>query len=89
MFMATVGWIIVGLMTGFLTSKAVNLRGDAPGIGICLGAVGAVIGGWLYIAISGAEVAGVNGVNLLAAAAGAGVALMIWHAMRWRAAPHD
>jgi uncharacterized membrane protein YeaQ/YmgE (transglycosylase-associated protein family) len=86
MFMGIIGWIILGLIVGFIASKLVNLRGDEPGMSILLSAIGAVIGGWLYIAISKAEMNGFNGLSFLFAAIGAGAALTAWHLMRWRSA---
>ena len=86
MFMGIVGWIILGLIVGFIASKVVNLRGDEPGISILLSAIGAVVGGWLYIAISKAEMSGFNVWSFLFATIGAGAALTAWHLMRWRSA---
>jgi uncharacterized membrane protein YeaQ/YmgE (transglycosylase-associated protein family) len=86
MLMGIIGWVILGLIAGFIASKLVNLRGDEPQIGIIMGAVGAVIGGWIYSAISGAEVSGFNVLSLLFACIGAGAALTAWHMMRARSA---
>jgi uncharacterized membrane protein YeaQ/YmgE (transglycosylase-associated protein family) len=51
MLMGVLGWAFLGFIAGFIASKLVNLRGDEPQIGIILGAVGGVIGGWLFSAI--------------------------------------
>src|SRR3954471_17161418 len=53
MLIGIIGWLLVGLIAGFIASKLVNLRGDEPGIGIAVASVAAVVGGWLYCAISG------------------------------------
>ena len=86
MFIGIVGWIILGLIVGFIASKIVKLRGDDPGIGIGLAAIAAAVGGWLYSAISGSAVRGFNAWSLLFAGLAATVALVIWHAMRRRSA---
>ncbi len=88
MLVGIIGWIILGLVTGFIASKIVNLRGDDPGIGIALGGVAAVVGGWLYSMISGTQISGFNLWSWLFAAIAAVLALVIWHAMRHRAAYH-
>lgn len=86
MLVGIIGWIILGLITGFIASKMVNLRGDDPGIGIGLSGVAAVVGGWLYSMISGSEISGFNLWSWLFAVLAAVVALVIWHAMRQRSA---
>jgi uncharacterized membrane protein YeaQ/YmgE (transglycosylase-associated protein family) len=85
MLVGIIGWIIVGLIAGFIASKVVNLRGDDPRIGMGLGAVAAVVGGWLYSTISGSAVSGFNAWSLLFAAIAATVALVTWHVVRSRA----
>jgi uncharacterized membrane protein YeaQ/YmgE (transglycosylase-associated protein family) len=87
MLIGIIGWIVMGLLVGFAASKIANLRGDDPRLGIALSAAGAVIGGWLYSAISGAEVNGFNPLSLLFAIIGAILAAIIWHLFRRRFAP--
>jgi hypothetical protein len=53
MLVGITGWIVRGLIAGFIATKIVNLRGDEPELSI---GMGAVIGGWLYTAIIGAGV---------------------------------
>jgi uncharacterized membrane protein YeaQ/YmgE (transglycosylase-associated protein family) len=84
MIVGITGWIVLGLIAGFIASKFVNLRGDDPGLGIGLGAVGAVIGGWLYTAISGVGVSYFNTLSLFFAGVGAAAALATWHLVRRR-----
>jgi len=52
MLMGVAGWIVLGIIAGFIASKVVSLRGDDPKLGISLGAVGGLIGGWAYSLIS-------------------------------------
>jgi uncharacterized membrane protein YeaQ/YmgE (transglycosylase-associated protein family) len=82
MLIGVVGWIVLGLITGLVVSKFVNLRGDDPRIGIVAGGAGALVGGVLYSLISGTEITAFNMVTLMVAAIGAVVALCGWHGWR-------
>ncbi|MGD0389549.1 MAG: GlsB/YeaQ/YmgE family stress response membrane protein [Tepidisphaeraceae bacterium] len=87
MLLGVAGWIVLGLIAGFIASKLVNLRGDDPKMGIYLAAAGALIGGWLYSLFSGSAVTGFNAKSLMFAAIAAVVALAVWHGWRrWGAA---
>jgi uncharacterized membrane protein YeaQ/YmgE (transglycosylase-associated protein family) len=88
MLFGVVGWIVAGVIVGFIVSKSVNLRGDSPTFGIGLAGVGAVVGGWLYSWISGSPVVAFNAWSLVLAGAGAAVVLVIWHVIRSRS-PHE
>ena len=46
--MSIIGWIILGLIAGFIASKIVNRQGEGFFLDIILGVVGAVVGGWLW-----------------------------------------
>lgn len=81
------GWIVLGFLVGLVASRVVNLKGDDPRLGIALGAIGGVLGGWLYSAISGTPVTAWGIWALVAAAVGAALASSIWHIVRSRAAP--
>ena len=87
MLIGIIGWIVMGLTVGFAASKLANLRGDDPRLGVGLCAAAGVVGGWLYSAVSGAEVNGFNPPSLLFAVIGAVVAAVIWHVLRRRFAP--
>jgi len=82
MVMSVIGWIVLGLIAGFIASKLVNKRGEGLPFDILLGIVGAVIGGWLFNAAGAAGVTGFNVWSLMVAVAGAVVFLVVWHAMR-------
>ena len=80
--MSIVGWIILGLIAGFIASKIVNRTGGGFLVDILLGIGGAVVGGWLF---HGVGMRGVNGVNLysfIVATIGAIVVLVVYHAIR-------
>jgi uncharacterized membrane protein YeaQ/YmgE (transglycosylase-associated protein family) len=82
MLVGTMGWIVLGLIAGFIASKALNLRGDDPKMGIALAGTAGLVGGWLYSLISGAAVTGFNVHSLMYAGLVAIAALIAWHAAR-------
>jgi len=58
--MSIIGWIILGLIAGFIASKIVNRQGEGFFLDIILGVVGAVVGGWLFERFGGTGVTGFN-----------------------------
>ncbi len=82
MVMGVLGWIVLGLIAGFIASKLVNKRGEGLSFDILLGIVGAVIGGWLFNAVGATGVTGFNVWSLFVAVVGAVVLLVVWHAIR-------
>jgi uncharacterized membrane protein YeaQ/YmgE (transglycosylase-associated protein family) len=48
MVMGVIGWIVLGLIAGYIASTLVNKRGEGLPFDILLGIVGAVIGGWIF-----------------------------------------
>ena len=53
--MSIIGWIVLGLIAGFIASKIVNKQGAGLLLDIVLGIVGAVVGGWLFVLLERAE----------------------------------
>jgi len=86
MLIGVVGWIVLGIIAGFIASKVASLRGDDPKMGISLAAAGGFIGGWLYSLFSGSAVTAFNPRSLMFAALAAVVVLVGFHAWRWKAA---
>ena len=84
MIMGIVGWVLVGLVIGFIVSKVLNLHGDDPRLGIAIAAGGAIIFAVCYTLISGVSVSAFNFWSLVFAAAGAGFAVAMWHLVRSR-----
>ena len=84
MLIGILGWLLSGLIAGFIASKMVNLRGDEPGFGMAVAAAAAVFSGWLFGFISGTPVSAFNIWSLLIASCGAVTALAIWHTVRRR-----
>jgi uncharacterized membrane protein YeaQ/YmgE (transglycosylase-associated protein family) len=84
--MSIVAWIVLGLIAGFIGSKLVNKTGEGFFLDIALGIVGAVVGGWLFHLFGMAGVTGLNIYSLIVAVVGAVVFLVVYHAIRRRAA---
>lgn len=71
----SLGWIIVGLLAGWLAGKITRGRGFGCLTNLLLGLIGAVIGGWLFT-LAGIQAYGFVG-SLAAATVGAVVLLTI------------
>ena len=79
--MSIIGWIVLGLIAGFIASKIVNRHGEGFIRDIILGVVGAIVGGWIMAAFGGHGVTGFNGYSMLVAIGGAVVVLVVYHAI--------
>ena len=84
MLIGIIGWIAVGLLVGFIATKAVDLHGDDPRLGAVAACGGAIVAAILYTVISGAGVSAWNLWSILFAALGAVAAVVTWHAVRSR-----
>ena len=82
--MSILGWILLGLIAGFVASKVVNNQGEGCLVNVALGLVGAMVGGFIFTTIGGTGVHGFNLYSMLVAVVGAIVALFIWHAITGR-----
>jgi len=80
--MSIIGWIVLGLIAGFIASKIVNRHGQGVILDIVLGIVGAVVGGWIMAAFGSEGVSGFNLYSMFVAVVGAVVLLLIGHAIR-------
>lgn len=81
MAMSILGWIVLGLIAGFIASMIVNKHGKGIVLDIVLGIVGALAGGWLFNQLGAEGVTGFNAWSLLVAVVGAVGLLVIWHAI--------
>jgi uncharacterized membrane protein YeaQ/YmgE (transglycosylase-associated protein family) len=79
--MSILGWIILGLISGFIASKIVNRTGEGFVLDIILGIVGAIVGGFLFTAVGASGVTGFNLYSMVVAVIGAIVVLVIYHAL--------
>ncbi len=80
--MSIIGWIILGLVAGFIASKIVNKEGKGFFLDIILGIIGAIVGGWLFAFFGKAGVTGFNLYSMVVAIVGAIVVLVVYHAIR-------
>jgi uncharacterized membrane protein YeaQ/YmgE (transglycosylase-associated protein family) len=84
--MSLLAWIVLGLIAG-LVAKAL-VPGRAPGgcvITILIGIAGALLGGWLSTLLGfGGLAGGLDLRNLIIAALGAIVLLVLWHLLTGR-----
>jgi uncharacterized membrane protein YeaQ/YmgE (transglycosylase-associated protein family) len=79
-----VGWIVFGLITGFVASRVVNQRGQGCVLNVVLGIVGACVGGFIFTNIGGAGITGFNVYSMFVAIVGASVVLIVYHAITGR-----
>jgi uncharacterized membrane protein YeaQ/YmgE (transglycosylase-associated protein family) len=79
--MSVLGWIILGLIAGFIASKIVNRSGQGFLLDIVLGIVGAVVGGFLFSALGATGITGFNLYSMFVAVVGAIVVLWGYHAI--------
>jgi len=82
--MSIIGWIVLGLIAGFIASKIVNRQGEGLIIDIVLGIVGAIVGGWLFATLGHEGVNGLNVYSMFVAVIGAIVVLVLYHAVTGR-----
>jgi uncharacterized membrane protein YeaQ/YmgE (transglycosylase-associated protein family) len=80
--MSIIGWIILGLIAGFIASKIVNKEGEGFFLDIVLGVIGAVVGGWLFGFFGATGVSGFNLYSMLVAIVGAIIVLVVYHLVR-------
>ena len=82
--MSIIGWVILGLIAGFIASKIVNKSGEGFLLDIVLGIVGAIVGGFLFSFFGATGITGLNIWSLIVAVIGAVVVLWVYHALTGR-----
>ena len=82
--MSILGWLILGLIAGFIGSKIVNKEGQGFLLDIALGVVGAIVGGLLFTAFGAEGVTGLNIYSMIVAIVGSVVVLVGYHAIAGR-----
>jgi uncharacterized membrane protein YeaQ/YmgE (transglycosylase-associated protein family) len=82
--MSIIGWIVLGLISGFIASKIVNNQGEGFILDIVLGMVGAIVGGYILSLFGAQGVSGVNIYSMFVAIIGAIVVLVIYHSVTAR-----
>jgi uncharacterized membrane protein YeaQ/YmgE (transglycosylase-associated protein family) len=77
-----IGWIVFGIIAGFIASKIVNKQGEGIVLDCILGIVGAVVGGYLVSFFTGAPwESGFNIPSMIVAVVGAIIVLALYHAV--------
>jgi uncharacterized membrane protein YeaQ/YmgE (transglycosylase-associated protein family) len=79
--MSVLGWILLGLIAGFIGSKIVNRTGQGFLLDIVLGIVGALVGGFLFSAIGATGITGFNLYSMFVAVVGAILVFWGYHAI--------
>lgn len=77
--MSIIGWIVLGLIAGFIASKIVNKTGAGIVTDILLGIVGAVVGGFIFNQFGHTGVDGFNIYSMFVAVVGAVIVLLLYH----------
>jgi uncharacterized membrane protein YeaQ/YmgE (transglycosylase-associated protein family) len=84
--MSIIGWILLGLISGFIASKIVNKSGEGFILDVVLGIIGAVVGGFVFNMIGAVGVTGFNIWSMFVAVVGAIVVLAGYRALTGRRA---
>ncbi|MBO0735272.1 MAG: GlsB/YeaQ/YmgE family stress response membrane protein [Alphaproteobacteria bacterium] len=79
--MSIIGWIILGLIAGFIASKIVDKTGQGFLLDTVLGIVGAIVGGIVFSLAGGSGITGLNFYSMIVAIIGAVIVLLIYHAV--------
>jgi len=84
--MSILGWLILGLIAGFIGSKIVDKQGQGFWLNIALGIVGALVGGFIFDLIGSTGVTGLNIWSMIVAIIGSVVVLLIYNTVSGRRA---
>jgi uncharacterized membrane protein YeaQ/YmgE (transglycosylase-associated protein family) len=82
--MSIIGWILLGVVSGFIASKIVNKEGEGFLVDMILGIVGACVGGYLFNMTGNTGVTGFNPYSLFVAVVGAVIVLVVYHLITGR-----
>jgi len=79
--MSLLGWIVFGLIAGFIASKVVEGEGSGCIVNVALGLVGAVVGGALFSALGTHIFWQFSLGSMFVAILGAVIVLFLYHAV--------
>ena len=77
--MSVIGWLVLGLIAGFVGNKLYGSTGQGLILDIVLGIVGAVVGGVVFSFFGVAGVTGFNIWSMIVAILGALIVLYVYH----------
>ncbi len=79
--MSILGWIVLGLIAGYIASRIVDNAGKGPLVDMILGIVGAMVGGEIFAELGSAPITGFNLWSLFVAVIGSVIILVLYHAL--------
>jgi uncharacterized membrane protein YeaQ/YmgE (transglycosylase-associated protein family) len=79
--MSILGWVLLGIIAGFIGSKLVNSQGQGLLLNTVLGIVGAIVGGLLFNLFGASSITGFNIYSMIVAVVGSVLVLWIYHAL--------
>ena len=79
--MSLIGWILLGLVSGFLVSKFVNGTGKGLFMDMVLGVIGAIVGGAAFQLVGQTGVTGFNLWSIFVSVMGSVLVLVVYHAI--------
>jgi uncharacterized membrane protein YeaQ/YmgE (transglycosylase-associated protein family) len=74
-------WVALGLIGGAVAGRVWGGRGRVLLADAVVGALGAMLGGFMASALLGLDIAGIDGTSMLVAAVGAAILIVILHAL--------
>jgi uncharacterized membrane protein YeaQ/YmgE (transglycosylase-associated protein family) len=82
--MSIIGWIILGVLAGWIAGKIMHGGGYGLVGDLVLGILGALVGGWITGTLLGIDVTGLNIPSLIVAVVGACLLVAISRAIKGR-----
>jgi uncharacterized membrane protein YeaQ/YmgE (transglycosylase-associated protein family) len=79
--MSILGWVLLGLIAGFIGSKIVDSQGQGLWLNMALGIVGAIVGGLIFNLFGASGITGFNLYSMIVAIVGSVVVLWLYHAL--------
>jgi len=79
--MSILGWVLLGLIAGFIGSKIVGNGGQRLWLDIVLGIVGAIVAGFLFNMFGATGITGFNLYSMIVAIIGSILVLWTYHAL--------
>jgi uncharacterized membrane protein YeaQ/YmgE (transglycosylase-associated protein family) len=80
--MSVLGWIVLGLIAGFIASKIVHGQGQGFFLNVVLGVIGALVGGWVFRFFGEAGLSGFSLYSMFVAVIGSVIVLLAYHAVQ-------